>query len=104
MRTTQSNEKLVKRKFHNAHIASDFEGNVYVEIPSTDEEADPFIPAIEFFMPVTNNIEQAWKYALMCLRIQQNFNRTHPERIIDEDFNERLERIQERNSKKENNV
>lgn len=107
MRIIQNHEKLVKRKFPKSRIVSDFEGNVFVELPSddididVDNELNGIIPAQDYFMPMTNSIELAWKYALMCLRIEQNFNRTHPERIIDEDFDARLERIQERNNKKD---
>lgn len=53
-------------------------------------------PADEYFMPETDSVEMAWQYAAASLKTTQHFNRTHPDRMSLQDFEEKSHRILQR--------
>ncbi len=85
-------QKQVLRKLSKAYIDSDFDGNKFVM------NNDECIVA-EYFFPETTDEETAWMYAAQALRVTQNFNRTHPDRMDLHDFESKSLRITQRTSK-----
>lgn len=85
-------QKQVLRKLPKAYIDRDFDGNKFVM------HNDECIVA-EYFFPETDNDETAWQYAAQALRVTQNFNRTHPDRMDLQDFETKSIRITERTTK-----
>lgn len=69
---------------------------IYFEDGVKIMSGDDFI-AQEYYFPTTNNIETAWEYAAIAIKVTQNFNRTHPLKVdmfpVDES---KLERIRKR--------
>jgi hypothetical protein len=53
----------------------------------------------EYFLPDTNDDEQAWEYAAIAAKVTQNFNRTHPARIDSTSLEEKIGRIENRKRK-----
>jgi hypothetical protein len=51
---------------------------------------------VDFFIPESPTSEEAWKNALMSLRTEQNFNRSHPSKIDTEISEGRTARIRGR--------
>lgn len=52
----------------------------------------------EYFLSMTDTVEKAWEQALLCCKTTQNFNRTHPNRLSNDD-EEKMMRLKERSSK-----
>lgn len=98
-------QKQVIRKMPKAYIEKDLNGYVYVM--HNDEPV-----AAEYFFPDTYDEDEAWKYAAQAIKVTQNFNRTHPDRMDLSDFESKSIRITKRvsesivksNIKKTNNV
>lgn len=53
----------------------------------------------EYFLPFGNTPEEAWSYAGLTIKVTNNFNRTHPERLSLEIDEDKLSRIAKRKSK-----
>jgi hypothetical protein len=81
--------KKVLRQFPKAKAIWD--ENDCVKIAIND-----WCPVDDFFMPETDSVEQAWQYAAIALKTTQNFNRTHPDRMSLQDFEEKSVRILQR--------
>jgi hypothetical protein len=73
----------VKKYYPKAKCFKEY-GQYYIGI--TDIIDDSIINLFEeYLIESTNTEEEAWNKALICCRTTQNFNRTHPERITNED-------------------
>ena len=79
-------KKKVLSKLPKAYLERDIDGSVYVI------HGDEPIVA-EYFYPETDNEDTAWQYAAEALKITQNFNRTHPDRMDLSDFESKTNRI-----------
>jgi len=95
-------KRKILSKYPKAFIEFDIDGNVFVIIP---ELGNDYKPAVEYFYPLTSDIETAWAYAVESLKVTQNFNRSHPNRMSLENFESKMLRMQLkqekiRNSKK----
>jgi hypothetical protein len=96
-------QKQVLRKLPKAYLERDVSGYVYVM-----HDDEPI--AAEYFFPETTNESDAWQFAAQALRVTQNFNRTHPDRMDLSDFESKSIRITKRldesirKPKKTNNV
>jgi hypothetical protein len=85
-------KKKVLSKLPKAYIERDVDGSIYV---MHNEEAI----VAEYFYPETADEETAWKYASEALKITQNFNRTHPDRMDLADFESKSNRITNRTTR-----
>ena len=75
--------KRVKKYYPKAKSFKEY-GEYYIGIPDITD--DSIINLFEeYLIESTNAEEEAWNKALICCRTTQNFNRTHPERITNED-------------------
>jgi hypothetical protein len=82
-------QKKVLKQYPNARLTVDDNGNYIVVC------GDTFL-AEDYFMPETNDMEMAWKYAAIACRITQNFNRTHPDRMDMSVIEDKVMRINKR--------
>jgi hypothetical protein len=89
-------KKKVLSKLPKAYIERDFDGSLYI---MHDEE--PIVA--EYFYPETADEETAWRYAAEALKITQNFNRTHPDRMDLADFESKSNRITNRTTRGKRN-
>ena len=85
---TKEQKKVLKR-YPNARLTVDDNGN-YIVV-----NGDTFL-AEEYYMPETQDVETAWKYAAIACRVTQNFNRTHPSRMDMSDIESKVMRINKR--------
>jgi len=84
-------KRKVLSKYPKAFIEFDVDGNAFVIIP---ELGNDYKPAEEYLYPLTSDIETAWAYAVESLKITQNFNRSHPDRLSLENFESKMIRMQ----------
>lgn len=85
-------QKQVLRKLPKAYIDRDLDGAVFVM--NGDE-----VIVEEYFFPETHDVDTAWQYAAQALKVTQNFNRTHPDRIDLSDFESKSNRITSRTTR-----
>lgn len=81
--------KLKKRvcKFEpNAHLKTDYEGLYYISNGTR-------CITNEFMIPRCNDELRTWQLALDILKITQNINRTHPDRMSNESDEKKMNRI-----------
>ena len=72
--------KRVKKYYPKAKSFKEY-GEYYIGIPDITD--DSIINLFEeYLIESTNTEEEAWNKALICCRTTQNFNRTHPDRLI----------------------
>ena len=72
-------KKRVKKYYPEAKSFKEL-GLYYIGIPDTMD--DTIINLFdEYFIQSTETEEEAWNKALLCCKTNQNFNRTHPDRI-----------------------
>ena len=75
--------RRVKKYYPKAKAFKEY-GEYYIGI--LDSLDDSIINLFEeYLIENTTTEEEAWNKALICCRTTQNFNRTHPERITNED-------------------
>jgi len=87
-------KKRINKKFPKAETRVTRDGMYYV--------SDGFggIIGDEFMIPAQKSVLDAWKIAAESVRIQQNINRTHPDKF-GMDFDEKkFNRVSRRNRKK----
>jgi len=90
------NKKRVLKEYPDAYIDT-MAGGIRVM------NGDDFI-AEEFYMPITTNVDTAWKYAALACKTAQNFNRTHPMRMELSEFESKYNRINNRKRRGRRNV
>ena len=89
-------KKKVLSKLPKAYIERDVDGSIYVM-----HNDEPIVA--EYFYPETVIEDTAWQYAAEALRITQNFNRTHPDRMNLADFESKSNRITNRTTRGKRN-
>jgi len=86
----KSSKKRLQQKMSKYQLRQRKNGNYYI----VDEEGNNIFE--EYLLPETNTEEEAWKQAKLTIQTTQNFNRTHPERVIMEHAEEKQMRIGKR--------
>lgn len=87
-------KKRVKKKFPNAETRVTNEGLYYVSDGFGGKIGD------EFMIPPQKNVIEAWTWAAESVRVTQNINRTHPDKVSMSFDEKKFNRVSRRNRKK----
>jgi hypothetical protein len=90
----QSYKRKVQKKYPNAKTQINSNGQYYVSdgIGSTIGS--------EFMIPPQPNVQMAWYWANECVKLEQNLNRTHPDKFSMDFDEKKFDRVARRNRKK----
>lgn len=87
-------KKKVLKKYPNAKTKMDTQGKYYVS------DGIGSHVGVLFFIPPQDSVFDAWKWAVESIRVQQNINRTHPDKYEMPFDEKKYSRISRRNRKK----
>lgn len=87
----------VLKRFPNAKLSSDDNGYRVITVDDISLTED-------YFLPDTMDDNQAWEYAAIAVKVTQNFNRTHPNRIDHTSLEAKIGRIENRKRKGKRNA
>lgn len=87
----------VLKRFPNAKLSSDDNGYRVITVDDISLTKD-------YFLPDTMDDNQAWEYAAIAVKVTQNFNRTHPNRIDHTSLEAKIGRIENRKRKGKRNA
>ena len=89
-------QKKVLKKYPNAKVYTALNGYF---IGYESSEGNVINLLAEFFLPNANTKEDAWESALISVKAEQNFNRTHPLKVDMYSGLDKQERIEKRKLK-----
>lgn len=89
-------QKKVLKKYPNAKLYSALNG-YFIGYESSDGNVVNLLA--EFFLPNASTKEDAWESALISVKAEQNFNRTHPLKVDMYSGLEKQDRIEKRKLK-----
>lgn len=87
-------KKKVLKKFPNAKTQVTNSGQYYVSDGMGGYIGD------DFMIPPQSNVIDAWKWAAESVRVTQNINRTHPDKVNMSFDEKKFNRVSRRNRKK----
>ena len=89
-------KKKVQKRYPNAETRVDYNGKYYVSDGIGGRVGS------DFMIPPQENVFEAWMWAAEALRVQQNINRTHPDKYEMSFDEKKYDRVSRRNRKKNN--
>ena len=89
-------KKKVQNKYPKATTQITYDGKYYVSDGLGGKVGN------EFMIPPQSNVFDAWKWAAECIRVEQNINRTHPDKFSMDFDEKKYNRVSRRNRKKNN--
>lgn len=84
-------KKKVLKKFPNASTKRTVDGKFYV----SDGEGNALTS--EYMIPPQSNVAMAWYWLSETMRVDQNIQRTNPNRMGNDEFEKKFNRISRRN-------